>query len=300
MRSYPRRAGFTLIELLVVIGIVAVLIGLLLPAVQRVRSAASRSQCQNNLKQLALACHQHHDTMGALPPGWRTGSTPNAPPKYSGWTISVLPYVEQSALFAPVAAASAASPFPFATPPHTGLATVVRVFTCPADARTQTTQLSLLTGNTIALTSYLGVSGTSTTAQDGVLYGDSSLRLTNIFDGTSNTLLLGERPPSPDFQFGWWYAGVGLRFDGSADLILGVREPNQGEKPGKNCAPGPSKFMPGSLSNLCDVYHFWSLHPNGANFAFADGSVRFVTYTAAPVMPLLATRAGGETIPSFD
>src|SRR5258707_343657 len=152
-------------------------------------------------------------------------------------------YLEQSALYASSVNAYAISPSPFVNPPHTGLATVVRVFTCPEDSRTHSAQVSQVTGTTVTFTSYLGVSGSSTAAQDGVLYGDSRQRLIEITDGTSNTLLLGERPPSSDFQFGWWYAGAGLLRTGSADLILGVREPNLGV-PGSNCPPGPSKFMP--------------------------------------------------------
>ena len=235
-----------------------------------------------------------------MPPGWRSGTSSTASFRYSGWALSLLPYVEQSPLYASSANAYARSPSPFVNPPHTGLATVVRVFTCPDDGRTHTPQVSEVTNTTVALTSYLGVSGKSTAAQDGILYGDSRIRLTDITDGTSNTLLLGERPPSSNFQYGWWYAGAGLQVTGSADLILGVREPNLGSIPGTLCPPGPSKFMPGTLSNLCDTYHFWSLHSSGANFAFADGGVRFLPYSASPIMPLIATRAGGEVVPPLD
>jgi prepilin-type processing-associated H-X9-DG protein/prepilin-type N-terminal cleavage/methylation domain-containing protein len=287
----------TLIELMVVIAIISVLIGLALSAVQRVREAAARLRCQNHVKQLALALHQFHDAHRALPPGHRSLRNPDLMP-FTGWPLSVLPYVEQPALADRARLAFRFLPFPFLNPPHTGLSTVVPAFTCPGDDRVVVPQVSQRTKKLVAFTSYLGVSGTSTAAKDGVLYQDSRVSLTDVTDGTSNTLLLGERPPSTDFQFGWWYAGIGQRFTGSGDMVLGVREPNlQLIVSGSKCGPGNYPFMPADgFSDPCGLFHFWSPHPGGANFALCDGSVRFLAYSANPVMPALATRAGSEAV----
>jgi prepilin-type processing-associated H-X9-DG protein len=110
--------------------------------------------------------------------------------------------------------------------------------------------------------------------------------------------LIGERPPSVDDHFGWWYGGAGQTNSsfvyGSLDSFMGVSEFNETYKL-PMCERGPHQFQRGSLKDFCSTLHFWSLHPNGANFAFADGSVRFMNYSAKAVLPALATRAGGET-----
>ena len=287
-----RRGAFTLIELLVVLAIIAILMGLLLSAVQKVRAAAARTQCQNTAKQLGLALHLHHDARHALPPGHRSPRHPDRMP-YSGWCVSVLPYLEQPALAAQAEAAYRTNPNPF-RPPHANLRTVVPALLCPTDSRVLTAQTSLRTNNVVAFTSYLGVAGLdAASTRNGVLFQDSATRFADITDGTSNTLLLGERPPSADFQFGWWYAGVGQQLTGSADMVLGVREPNlQLVTSGSACGPGRYPFAPASgLSDPCGMFHFWSPHPGGANFVFADGGVRFVSYSADAIMPALASRA---------
>ncbi|HEY1378498.1 MAG TPA: DUF1559 domain-containing protein [Gemmataceae bacterium] len=291
------RRAFTLLELLVVVAIMAVLVGLLLCAVQRVREAAARAKCQNAVRQLALGLHQFHDANGALPAGHRTLFNRDVLP-FSGWTLSVLPYVEQQVLYEQARASYRKLPLPWFNPPHGGMSTVVPAFLCPSDYRVVTPQISGRSKRLVAFTSYLGVAGKSTQAKDGVLYQDSRTNLLAVADGTSTTLLLGERPPSADFQHGWWYAGIGQRFTGSGDLILGVREPNLLPiVSGSKCGPGNYPFMPaGGFSDQCGMFHFWSPHPGGANFAFCDGSVRFLSYSANDVMPALATRAGGETI----
>ena len=288
------RSAYTLIEVLVAIAIVAVLIGLLLPAVQKARESASVTRCRNNLKQLALALHIHEGTHGTLPPGHRSASHPDRLP-YSGWTLTVLPYVEQQSLYDIAVRAYTITPIPVISPPHTPLSVPVPVFLCPSDPRVSRPQVSDGDAFLVALTSYLGCSGQNGRSRDGVLYSDSRIRLTDVSDGTSNTLMAGERPPPKGFRLGWWYAGVGTDNGGSGEMHIGVRETN-GSSFFRSCPAGPYRFKHGAFDVVCDAFHFWSPHSGGANFAFADGSVRFLTYEADAILPALASRAGGEVV----
>jgi prepilin-type N-terminal cleavage/methylation domain-containing protein len=211
MRGVKRQSGFSLIELLLVIGIIGVFIGLILPAVQRARESAMRVACLSNMRQIGLGLHSFHDTHGRLPPlpvrAVFRGSGPNA---YLGWMALLLPQMEQEALFKVSAEACKIDPEPLHKPPHTALATVVRTYVCPTDARL----LEPLTdrfGVRAAFTSYIGIMGTlppgATRGLDGVL-GDSPGRsLRDVTDGTSQTLMIGERPPPDSLQAGWWYSG---------------------------------------------------------------------------------------------
>jgi prepilin-type processing-associated H-X9-DG protein len=285
--------------MLVVIAIIGILIALLLPAVQKVRDAAARIECQNNLKQLGLGAHQHHDSRHAFPPGVRL-NTSVEPMRRSSWLVHLLPYLEQQNLWTITQEAYRQSPSPFNNPPHVGLATVVPVFVCPADGRGFDVQTAQKENRRVALTNYLGVEGKDLYSRDGVLFAESQIRVADITDGTSQTLLAGERPSSTDFQFGWWYAGAGQRGTGSADMILGVQEQNAMTITAGSCAPGTYTFEPGNIANQCDMFHFWSTHSGGANFLFADGSVHFLEYGAAPLLPALASRSGGETAAYVD
>jgi prepilin-type processing-associated H-X9-DG protein/prepilin-type N-terminal cleavage/methylation domain-containing protein len=292
VRVAPQSA-FTLIELLVVIAIIATLLGLLLPAVQKTRMAVARISCANNLKQIGLALHTYHDTSASLPPGIAP-PLKGEPFPHMGWLTRLLPFIEQQPLWNLTLIAYEDEPiYPYRMP-HYGIMTPIKLFSCPADGRADSphpTHNSLR----VALTDYLGVLGTNYQVEDGVLYWGSRTRFTDITDGTSNTLLVGERPPSPDFWYGWWYAAAGQDGSGSADTVLGVRELHAADDPySANCPAGPYHFVPGNLNDMCDTFHYWSLHSGGANFLFADGSVEFLSYAADSVLPALSTRSGGE------
>lgn len=287
-RLLPR--GFTLVELLVVMAILAVLAGLLMSAVQKVRSASLKTRCLNNLRQIGLALHQYHEVYNSLPPGLR-GAENREPYPFMSWNTRILPFLDQATAWVHAQAAYAQTPMFWQVPPHL-LDILMPVFGCPADSRT------LEIGNdrirSVAFTSYLGVEGTNQFRHDGVLYLNSQVRFGDVTDGLSNTLLVGERPPSADQRLGWWYAGWGQNQDGSADMVLGVRELNLWDGASK-CPRGPYAFGPGRPDDLCDAFHYWSSHPGGAHFLFADGSGHFLSYSAASVLPALATRNGGET-----
>ena len=285
------RGGMTFIEVIVVLGILAVLLVLTLSAVQQARAAAARMQCANNLRQLGIGLSNSHAAWGQLPPGLRAGD--NEPLPYLSWLARLLPYVEQDAIWRQTLAAYKTTKEFEVSPPHP-LSTVIRLYGCPSDARVQTAAVSR--GKVLAaFTSYLGVAGTRTSKRDGVLYYDSVERLTDITDGTSATLLVGERPPSTDLWYGWWYAGVGVNGTGMADMAMGVREVAPVNDPYvPNCGGLPLHFTPGRINNMCDAFHYWSLHGGGGNFLFADGSVTYLAYAADPFLPSLATRAGGE------
>jgi len=287
-----RRRAFTMIDLIVVILIIAVLIALLMPAVMRARASAIRTQCANNLRQISVALHNYHALEMSFPPGIES-DRPGQPYPFVSWLTLLLPHLEQDALSSQTDSAYKSDPWPFDNPPHIGMDTPIKVFACPADPRVLEAH-DTHQGYRVASTSYVGVLGTAWNHPDGVLFQDSSVRVTDIIDGASNTLIVGERPPSPDYWYGWWYAGSGQSGTGSGDMLLGVTDRYLGGGYASDCPLVSYQFQEGQPGNECDVFHFWSLHPGGANFIFADGSVHFLSYRSAPLLPALATRAGGE------
>lgn len=292
-RASPSRAAWSLIELLVVLAILAVLFGIVVSAVQRVRQTAARAECSNKLKQISLAMHQYHGVHHSFPAGVDGHRHPT---QAMGWPTRCLPYLERTEIWQKSQLAYQIKPFPvlpLVTPHIETAGIVVPAFGCPLADR--------LSGHhpdfpePVAFTWYVGVLGENGFQNDGVLHLDSRTAVRDIRDGTSSTLLLGERPPSPEGYYGWWYAGAGQNNSGSLGFILGVREFCQTFRL-PQCERGPYNFQDGTLEGSCDVAHFWSLHPGGANFAFADGSVKFLRYEANAIMPALASRAGGEVV----
>ena len=297
------RLGFTLIELLVVIAIIAALIGLLLPAVQKVRASAAKAVCQNNLKQLALGTHNYATNHGSLPSGMG-----DLDGKYGGmnWHVLLLPYIEQDTLWQQADEDAQVYSFKNGNAlKHRGLSITVPNYVCPADDRVKQSRRTP-EGYLVGLTSYLGNAGSGKefdetySPKSGVFFYKSQVRMTDIVDGTSNTLLIGERPPSPEFYIGMWYLWSVAPMIGTGYLGVDLEKfPFPEGQIGRLIGECPSKaypYAPGKIDNFCDVYHYWSLHDGGSNFAFSDGSVKFMRYDAAPILGELSTRNGGEPV----
>ncbi len=313
-----RRNGFTLIEMLVVIAIIAILIALLVPAIQVVRSAAAKTHCQENLHQLGIALHAYYLDKKCFPMGVvRSDGNPRINEFWS-WMALILPYIEQHNVYNMADAwQKQTGSYQTGSPPYnwwpwgdfwTGWATArpnpglgkeIPLYTCPADPRGILVARDV-DGMQIAFTSYLGVSGTrgdwtSTDnpppgRADGVLFWKSHIRV--IDDGSSNTIMVGERPPSTDWWYGWWFAGAGYDGSGTGDVVLGTRDVGYAQALG--CSTAKVGLQPGHISDNCDQVHFWSMHLNGANFLMGDGSVRWLTYKADNILPRLGTRAGSD------
>jgi prepilin-type N-terminal cleavage/methylation domain-containing protein/prepilin-type processing-associated H-X9-DG protein len=298
------KSAFTLIEILVAIVVIGILIAMLFPAVQMVREAGRRTACSNNVRQLALGLMNFEANHGQLPMGLRSfeglGGSSSAAQYGMSWITRILPFIEQNAMWENAVEDYRLSPIPFRN--HRGMQTVLPAVSCPSDSATSELQWTH-EGRLVALTDYLGVNGKNFQSRDGVFTYDEPIRLAEIGDGQSNTLLIGERPPSPDFWYGWWYA-TGSGSQSTGDVTLGVAELNPAHVPGGqgigtyllDCPPGPFNYVAGR-NEQCDALHFWSNHSGGANFAMADGSVRLISYSIGDtVMQALATRAGGETV----
>lgn len=288
-----RIKGFTIIELLVVIAVIGALAGLSFPAAQAIRNSARQTECSNRIRQLGVACLAFESSRKHFPAGINHASHPNRP--NISWLVSTLDFIEQDALrnLSEMEFKSGAHPL---NGPHASSQTHVSAFMCPSDPRSDGPQYTH--GNRlVALTSYLGVCGTNYKVRDGVFYRDSTTRTQDIRDGISWTLLIGERPPSADNWYGWWYAGYGQAGSGSPDMLLGVAEVNDGAVHAETCPPGPYTMAPGDLDEQSDLFHFWSLHAGGSHFVHADGSVHFHSYEINPgLLKAMATIDGRELV----
>jgi prepilin-type processing-associated H-X9-DG protein len=296
-RPASSRVGFTQVEVLVVIGIIALLVALSVPAVQRVRDAAARAHCSSNLLQLALGVHQFEATHRKLPEGcaYPLSKSRRDLMQQAGvsWQTAILPFIEQVPLWNLAWEAQNQDPIGTHSLLHRQvMETTLPVLLCP----TETLSKGQNAGNgwSWAVTTYPGVAGSNRRAHNGIFHKNFTVRFGNITDGSSNTLMIGERPAGPDGDFSGWYAEWGNSVCALSQILdAGYGRWNPGHL---SCQITLSVFRPGRLGEMCDVNHFWSLHGGGANFAFADGSVRFLLYTSAPIVPALATRDGGEVV----
>jgi prepilin-type N-terminal cleavage/methylation domain-containing protein/prepilin-type processing-associated H-X9-DG protein len=306
-----RRHGFTLIELLVVIAIIAVLIGLLLPAVQKVKEAANRATCANNLKQLALACHNYHDVHGYLPPGGRFH--PPGDPRYShgGWTVYILPFMEQENLFRQIP--NLGMPYKDAIREAIAagiLPAKLPYLRCPSDPDVPELPVTNYTGNQ-GPQCWRGMCGAANDPHQKFCNGTSDdlprplnprtypgytasanlgrtldgsqvrgmfgtwgprLSLKSATDGTSSTLLLGEMLPGENQMRDNHWASTGPRRAVTTIIPINYHTDYLGAD---GCTAAPLRYY--ANANVADGFRSW--HSGGANFALADGSVRFLSQT---------------------
>ncbi len=300
-RQIRRRTGFTLIELLVVIAIIAILIGLLLPAVQKIREAAARLKCSNNLKQIGLACHNFHDIYNRLPPGYLAANAyPDTSPGW-GWGAFILPFVEQDNLYRQIDLN-----MPVET--QTAIQTSVAVFRCPVDMPSDApfavtdaafTPICLAGASSYAATVGSDASEVDEPTGNGVFYRNSRIKLVNITDGTSNTVFIGDRAWA-DTQGMWSGIPTGA-----------ITRP--GETNPWTFTTGPGQCLVLVHNNWINIKtdadggldDFSSKHTGGVNLLFGDGSVRFIRSITSDgpdryIFWAMGTRAGGEVIQSLE
>jgi prepilin-type N-terminal cleavage/methylation domain-containing protein len=305
------RRGFTLIELLVVIAIMAILIALFVPAVQKVREAAARLQCSNNMKQVGLALHNYHDANKHFPPGqpegffyanWYSDPTVRDLDR-SCWIGFILAYLDQTAIDSQLRTWLAAPPThtcfaPFAT-------IHIPALLCPSDPNSP--KLGTVPGNsqgthanivTCLGSSFATPSGSTGTNLDGTFYGRSKTRITDITDGSSNTLMTSELLLSPDVGSSHDVRGRIWNSIHAGTEFSTIYPPNStiGDNTMGYCNAIP--HAPCASQSVANAYAVArSMHSSGVNAGLADGTVRFVSNDiAASVWLALGTRAGNETV----
>jgi prepilin-type N-terminal cleavage/methylation domain-containing protein len=284
--------AFTLIEVLVVIAILAILIGLLLPAVQKIREAATMTRCQNNLKNIGLACHNFSQAYGLFPrntvrprgttavngqpagnlSNWNSGS-------YESWLRELSPFIEQ---------------------PNARVQDAIRLLGCPADPR----GLDFKTA-AYGFTWYVGVYSNPGGESNGIIVDDSKLNIPlrvgpeSVYDGLSNTILLAERPPPADGQWGWWDSACCIQ-DGLSPVRGDTKIYSSGVN--GNC-PNPAIYKTGNVLDNCAFNAIWTFHSQGGHFCMGDGSVRVISYQvgnqtvgSVTLLEALASRSGHELI----
>ena len=286
----PTRPGFTLIELLVVITIIAILIGLLLPAVQKVREVANRIACSNNLKQIGLALHNHHDTYSALPAGF-TAFAPPGGDTYPGWgwSFHILPFLEQDNLYRGVPNRNQS------LRDSAVLAQKIKMYLCPSDTQTEPFQVKGPGGGNLTTSSgqavraapcsyaaFVGGDETEVTTGDdngtfhGCFYRNSAIPLAALADGTSHTGLVAER--ACGITQGTWAGAIP-----GARLRLGRNNPAWVLNPNMDYDPDLFGLIHSNWINATNnqsddggTDDSSSYHPGGANHLMADGHVVFL------------------------
>ncbi|MEI6686055.1 MAG: DUF1559 domain-containing protein [Planctomycetota bacterium] len=321
------RKGFTLIELLVVIAIIAILIGLLLPAVQKVRESSAKMSCTNNIKQIALALHGYHDRALQFPPGCTPDLAPNAASWGSSWKVFILPNIEQNGIFSNWQFTGSSGAFNANNQSYVNNSKVtIKTYRCPS---------SLLpayetSNNKQMFTSYVGIAGSVLTAMNGgnhgqvsgggILFPNSAITLSGIPDGTSNTIMVGEQSDHLRDAAGLpTIGGAGaITSQGPWGWTMGcnndTRVPPNYQSGGDNRAFQTSTTRwsinqrglgntsgNGTNEDAGVNVPLSSGHTGGVNVAMADGSVKFISQNI-PLLTLqyLSDRADGNVVSSYD